>query len=79
MKKTDVIDRINNRPESTGIIFTEKLDDGRTNERTIQGNIDNLIKILEEKFDDDSHGHFGDGVKTTIKAVGYYLLTTTEV
>ena len=79
MKKTDVIDRINNRPESTGIIFTEKLDDGRTNERTIQGNIDNLITILQEKFDDDSHGHFGDGVKTTIKAVGYYLLTTTEV
>ena len=71
MKKTDVIDRINNRPESTGIIFTEKLDDGRTNERTIQGNIDNLITILQEKFDDDSHGHFGDGVKTTIKAVGY--------
>lgn len=79
MKKTDVIDRINNRPESTGIVFTEKLDDGRTNERTIQGNIDNLITILQEKFDDDSHGHFGDGVKTTIKAVGYYLLTTTEV
>ena len=79
MKKTDVINQIKNRPESTGIVFTEKLDDGRTNERTIQGNIDNLIKILEEKFDDDSHGHFGDGVKTTIKAVGYYLLTTTEV
>ena len=79
MKKTDVIDRINNRPESTGIVFTEKLDDGRTNERTIQGNIDNLIKILEEKFDDNSHGHFGDNVLTTIKAVGYYLLTTTEV
>jgi len=79
MKKTDVIDRINNRPESTGIVFTEKLDDGRTNERTIQGNIDNLITILQEKFDDDSHGHFGDGIKTTIKAVGYYLLTTTEV
>ena len=37
------------------------------------------VPIHEEKFDDDSHGHFGDGVKTTIKAVGYYLLTTTEV
>ena len=79
MKKTDVINQIKNRPESTGIVFTEKLDDGRANERTIQGSIDNLITILEEKFDDDSHGHFGDGVKTTIKAVGYYLLTTTEV
>ena len=79
MKKTDVINQIKNRPENTGIVFTEKLDDGRANERTIQGSIDNLITILQEKFDDDSHGHFGDGVKTTIKAVGYYLLTTTEV
>jgi hypothetical protein len=79
MKKTEAINQINNRPASTGIVFTEVLDDGRKNERTIQGNIDNLITILQEQFDDDMHGHFGDEVFTTIKSVGYYLLTTTEV
>ena len=79
MKKTEVINKINNRPTSTGIVFTEVLDDGRKNERTIQGNIDNLITILQEQFDEDMHGHFGDEVFTTIKSVGYYLLTTTEV
>ena len=79
MTKTEAINQIINRPANTGIIFTEVLDDGRKNERTIQGNIDNLIVILQEKFDDDMRGHFGDEMFTTIKTVGYYLLTTTEV
>ena len=79
MTKTEAINQIINRPANTGIIFTEVLDDGRKNERTIQGNIDNLLVILQEKFDDNMHGHFGDEMFTTIKTVGYYLLTTTEV
>lgn len=79
MKKTEVIKLIKEMEQDRGVIFTEKLDDGRKNERTIQGNRDNLIKILEEKFDDNLHGHFGDEVYTTILNMGYYLITTTEV
>jgi hypothetical protein len=79
MKKAEVIKLIKEMEQDRGVIFTEKLDDGRKNERTIQGNRDNLIKILEEKFDDNLHGHFGDEVYTTILNMGYYLLTTTEV
>ena len=79
MKKAEVIKLIKEMEQDRGVIFTEKLDDGRKNERTIQGNKDNLIKILEEKFDDNLHGHFGDEVHTTILNMGYYLLTTTKV
>ena len=79
MKKAEVIKLIKEMEQDRGVIFTEKLDDGRKNERTIQGNKDNLIKILEEKFDDNLHGHFGDEVYTTILNMGYYLITTTEV
>ena len=79
MKKAEVIKLIKEMEQDRGVIFTEKLDDGRKNERTIQGNRDNLIKILEEKFDDNLHGHFGDEVYTTILNMGYYLLTTTKV
>ena len=79
MKKAEVIKLIKEMEQDRGVIFTEKLDDGRKNERTIQVNRDNLIKILEEKFDDNLHGHFGDKVYTTILNMGYYLLTTTEV
>ena len=79
MKKAEVIKLIKEMEQDRGVIFTEKLDDGRKNERTIQGNRDNLIKILEEKFDDNLHGHFGDEVFTTILNMGYYLITTTEV
>jgi len=79
MKKAEVIKLIKEMEQDRGVIFTEKLDDGRKNERTIQGNRDNLIKILEEKFDDNLHGHFGDEVHTTILNMGYYLLTTTKV
>ena len=79
MKKTEVIKLIKEMEQDRGVIFTEKLDDGRKNERTIQGNRDNLIKILEEKFDDNLHGHFGDEVYTTILNMGYYLITTTKV
>ena len=79
MKKAEVIKLIKEMEQDRGVIFTEKLDDGRKNERTIQGNRDNLIKILEEKFDDNLHGHFGDEVYTTILNMGYYLITTTEV
>jgi len=79
MKKAEVIKLIKEMEQDRGVIFTEKLDDGRKNERTIQGNRDNLIKILEEKFDDNLHGHFGDEVYTTILNMGYYLITTTKV
>jgi len=79
MKKAEVIKLIKEMEQDRGVIFTEKLDDGRKNERTIQGNRDNLIKILEEKFDDNLHGHFGDEVHTTILNMGYYLITTTKV
>ena len=79
MKKAELIKLIKEMEQDRGVIFTEKLDDGRKNERTIQGNRDNLIKILEEKFDDNLHGHFGDEVYTTILNMGYYLITTTKV
>jgi len=79
MKKAEVIKLIKEMEQDRGVIFTEKLDDGRKNERTIQGKRDNLIKILEEKFDDNLHGHFGDEVHTTILNMGYYLITTTKV
>jgi hypothetical protein len=79
MKKLNVINQIKELGSDRGIIFTELLDDGRKNERTIQGSKENLVKILEDNFDEDLHGHFGDEVWTTIKAMGYYIITTTEV
>lgn len=78
-KKQNIINSIKELQPNLGIIFTENLDDGRRNERTIQGKRENLIKILEEKFDDDLHGHFGDEVWTSIIGLGVYEITTTEV
>ena len=78
-KKQNIINSIKELQPNLGVIFTENLDDGRRNERTIQGKRENLIKILEEKFDDDLHGHFGDKVWTNIIGLGVYEITTTEV
>jgi hypothetical protein len=77
--KEELIKQINELPQELGVKFVEELDDGRINERTIEGKRENLIKILEEKFDDDLHGHFGDEVYTNIMAMGTYLITVTQV
>ena len=77
--KEELIKAINELPPELGVKFIEELDDGRINERTIEGPRENLIKILEEHFDDDLHGHFKDEVYTKIMAMGTYLITVTKV
>lgn len=77
--KEELIKQINELPEELGVRFVEQLDDGRLNERTIEGPRENLIAILQEYFDDDLHGHFKDEVYTNIMAMGTYLITTTQV
>lgn len=78
-RKEYIIQSIKDLQPNLGVIFTETLDDTRRNERTIQGSRENLIKILEDNFDDDLHGHFGDEVYTTIQVMGVYEITTTQV
>lgn len=78
-KKEEMIKAIKELHSDLGVRFVEELDDGRLNERTIQGERENLIKILEDNFDDELHGHFNDEVYTTIQALGVYLMTTTQV
>ena len=77
--KETMIKDINALPEELGVRFVEELDDGRMNERIIQGPRENLIAILQEFFDDDLHGHFKDEVYTKIVGMGTYLITTTQV
>jgi hypothetical protein len=78
-KKEYIIQSIKDLQPDLGVIFTETLDDTRRNERTIQGNRENLIKILQDNFNDDLYGHFGDNVMTTIDVMGVYQITTTQV
>ena len=77
--KEELIKQINGLPKELGVRFVEQLDDGRLNERTIEGPRENLIAILQEYFDDDLHGHFKDEVYTNIMAMGTYLITVTQV
>ena len=77
--KEELIQAINALPEELGVKFVEELDDGRINERTIEGPRENLIAILQEHFDDNLHGHFKDEVYTKIMAMGTYLITVTKV
>lgn len=77
--KEELIKAITELPQELGVKFVEELDDGRINERTIEGKRENLIAILKEKFDDNLHGHFGDEVYTKIMALGTYLITVTKV
>lgn len=77
--KEELIKTINELPPELGVKFVEELDDGRINERTIEGERENLIAILQEHFDDDLHGHFKDEMYTKIMAMGTYLITVTKV
>lgn len=78
-QKEQLIKAITELPQELGVKFVEELDDGRINERTIEGPRENLIAILQEYFDDDLHGHFKDEVYTNIMAMGTYLITVTQV
>ena len=78
--KEEIIKQIKGLPEDINVSFGEILDvDNIKNERLVSGNRDNLIKIIEENFDDNLHGHFNDEVWTTILSMGIWKLTETKV
>lgn len=79
MTKQELIQHIKDLKEGYGVTFSELLDDGRRNERMVIGSKEKLIKVLEEKFDDELHGHFGDNVMTTIQALQIYIMSITEL
>lgn len=78
--KKELLNQLRTIPLDMNVSFDEILDvDNLRNERQIVGSRENLIKIIEENFDDDLHGHFNDDVYTTINAMGVWKQTTTEI
>jgi hypothetical protein len=78
--KKELLNQLRTIPLDMNVSFNEILDiDNLRNERQLIGSRENLIKIIEENFDDDLHGHFNDDVYTTIYAMGVWKQTTTEI
>ena len=80
LTKEELLKQLKGLPEDMNVSFSEILDvDNLRNERTLLGSRENLIKIIEENFDNDLHGHFNDDVYTTIYAMGVWKNTVTEL
>lgn len=80
LTKEELLKQLRTIPLDMNVSFSEILDiDNLRNERQLVGSRENLIKIIEENFDDDLHGHFNDDVYTTIYAMGVWKQTTTEI
>jgi hypothetical protein len=78
MKKEMIIKLIKDTPDDKIIVFFEKLQTGQKNQRTIFAERDKLYNILENYFDENSYGHFNDGIYTTIEDVGYTEISLNE-
>lgn len=80
LTKKELLIQLKSLPQDMNVSFSEILDiDNLRNERQLLGSRENLIKIIEENFDDDLHGHFNDDVYTTIYAMGVWKNTITEL
>lgn len=80
LTKKELLKQLKGLPEDMLVSFGEILDiDNLRNERQLIGSRENLIKIIEENFDDDLHGHFNDDVYTTIYSMGVWKNTITEL
>jgi hypothetical protein len=80
LTKKELLNQLRTISLDINVSFSEILDiDNLRNERQLIGSRENLIKIIEENFDDDLHGHFNDDVYTTIYAMGVWKQTTTEI
>lgn len=80
LTKEELLRQLRELPEDISVSFSEILDiDNLRNERTLLGSRENLIKIIEENFDNDLHGHFNDEVWTTIYSMGVWKNTVTEL
>lgn len=69
MTKQELLDIIEEKVTDENLIsFIEILDDGRYNERLMRTYKEDVIRIVNDLFDENLHGHVGDGIMTTIIA-----------